>query len=311
MNMTTTTYKIKPSSLALLDDFKLYLEIERNLSIHTVKAYCNDVSIFLDWAKDEDPQNLAYKNIRVFLADIQQRNYAKVTLARKIASIRTFYRFLYRERLVDYNPVDSVKTPRKVNKLPNFLSDSEVEAIFDSLKTNSPAGIRNRAIFELLYATGMRISELCELTFENLNLENNEITVFGKGGKERIVLVTNRAKAKLEDYIANHRSLIASAEFTPDKTFVFINNTGFRLQQRMVRNILKATASELKIPKKVSPHVFRHTFATRLLEKGADLRIVQELLGHASISNTQIYTHVSTERLKQAYMNAHPRSRLK
>lgn len=299
------------STIKLLDEFKLYLEIERNLSLHTVKAYSSDVLEFIEWLGDNKPEDMTHKNIREFLAIVQTHNLSKTTISRKIAALRTFYRFLYRERIVTSNPVDSIKSPRKSKPLPKFLSNEEVESIFNGIKTDTPSGFRNRAILELLYATGMRISELCNLDFNSLNLDQNEITVFGKGGKERIVLVSNRAKTVLQEYIDKYRPLLVFDENDKltENSPVFINNTGYRLQQRSVHRSLASVVQNLQMPKKVSPHVFRHSFATKLLEKGADLRVVQELLGHASISNTQIYTHVSTERLKQAYVKAHPRAK--
>jgi len=293
--------------MQLLEDFRLYLEIERNLSIHTVKAYHTDLYNFLVWAGLRDPENLNYKDIRTYLSDIQYKNYSRTTISRKIAAIRTFYRYLYREKLIKANPADNVKSPRKIKSLPKFLTDTEVEQILDTIDTSSPLGFRDRTILELLYATGMRISELCNLDMSDLNLEGQEITVFGKGGKERIVLVSNRARKYLEEYIEKYRP--ALLQDCLNNTALFINNTGYRLQQRSIRRSLTNIVKSLNLPKHVSPHVFRHSFATRLLEKGADLRVVQELLGHASISNTQIYTHVSTERLRQAYNKSHPRAK--
>lgn len=299
---------IKQSTMLLLEDFKLYLEVERNLSLHTVNAYYTDLSGFLLWAGVRDPQNLSYKDIRTYLSDIQFKNYSRTTVSRKIAAIRTFYRYLYREKLINANPADTIKTPRKIKSLPKFLTDSEIEQIFDTLNTDSPLGFRDRVILELLYATGMRISELCNLDLADINIEGQEITVFGKGGKERIVLISNRAKRYLTEYLDKIRpELILENN---DNNALFINSTGYRLQRRSVSRSLTGIVKTLSLPKKVSPHVFRHSFATRLLERGADLRVVQELLGHASISNTQIYTHVSTERLKQAYNKAHPRAKL-
>jgi len=294
--------------MLLIEDFKLYLEIERNLSLHTVKAYYADLFDFLSWVDVRDPQDLNHKDIRAYLSDIQSRNYSKTTASRKIAAIRTFYRYLYREKLIRANPADNIKSPRKVKSLPKFLTDTEVEQILDTVNINSPFGFRDRVIFELLYATGMRISELCKLDLADLNLEGQEITVFGKGGKERIVLINNRARNFLVEYINKIRTGLLFENV--DNNALFVNNTGFRLQQRSIRRSLTEIVKSLELPKKVSPHVFRHSFATRLLERGADLRVVQELLGHASISNTQIYTHVSTERLRQAYNKAHPRAKL-
>lgn len=294
----------------LLEDFMVYLEVERNLSIHTLRAYTSDVEHFLFWLKDLNVADVNTNTIRLYLSQIQVFSYSKTTMARKIAALRTFYRFLYREKIVDYNPVDNIRSPKKPKKLPTFLNEDEVTQLFNAITPDNPSKARNRAIIEVLYACGMRVSELCGLNFGNLNLEENEITVFGKGAKERIVLISERAKKYLELYINDFRKEYAqNSEYINEDSPVFINNTGYRLTTRSVHKFIEKIADEIAINKKVSPHVFRHSFATKLLEKGADLRIVQELLGHASISNTQIYTHVSTERLKQAYTNAHPRAK--
>lgn len=292
-----------------LNDFKLYLEVERNFSSHTVKAYYSDVLSFLVWLNEEAVETVTYKTIREFLLFIQKFNYSKTTTARKIASIRTFYRYLYRERIIESNPALGIHSPKRGKTLPNFLTEQEIEQILNNIKIETPAGYRNRTILELLYATGMRISELSGLNFCDLNLENNEIRVLGKGNKERIVLVSNKAKDFLNTYISTARSMIFKDEKSKkpsNEDPVFINKTGYRLQPQSVRIAIKEVVEKIQLPKEVTPHVFRHSFATKLLEHGADLRIVQELLGHSSISNTQIYTHVSTERLKQAYNAAHP-----
>ncbi len=289
----------------LAEDFRLYLEVERNLSSHTITAYDKDVRNFLEWLKNKAPENINHKDLREYLASLQGKNYSKTTTARKIASIRTFYRYLYRERLVEANPADHIKGPKKNHPLPKFLTDKEMELILNSINTKTPSGYRNRAVIETLYATGMRVSELCNLVFDNLNLEQNEITVFGKGGKERIVLISNRAKEYLQNYLDEIRPKFAKQ----DNKYIFLNAEGYRLQQQSVDDILRASAKKLKLQKPVSAHVLRHSFATKLLENGADLRVVQELLGHTSISNTQIYTHISTQRLRTAYLNAHPRAK--
>lgn len=298
---------INEISSRYLEEFKLYLEIEKNFSHHTVLAYYKDVSDFLLFLGSLSADKVQHKTIREYLASIQHFNYSKMTVSRKIAAIRTFYRYLYRERAVEANPADNIKSPRKSKSLPKFLTEREARAVIDAIDTDTPAGFRNHTILEVLFVTGMRISELCHLRFENLNLEQNEITVFGKGGKERIVLISDSAKAYMISYIEKIRPILCKNSLS-DEDFVFVNNTGFMLQPKSVYNVIKESAAKINIQKKVSPHVFRHSFATKMLEKGADLRIVQELLGHASISNTQIYTHVSTERLKQAYTKAHPRA---
>ena len=294
-----------------LSDFLVYLEAEKNFSKHTIRAYHSDVLSFLLWLDNTPVEETNHTKLKDYLVFIQRFNYSKTTLSRKIAAIRTFYRYLYRERILDTNPSDSVHAPKRNKSLPKFLSAQEIENILNNIKIETPAGFRNRTILELLYATGMRISELSSLNFGSLNLEENEITVMGKGAKERIVLVSSRAKDFLEKYIRNVRYMVPEdpCELTESEDApVFINKTGYRLQPQSVRAALNDIVKKIELPKKVTPHVFRHSFATKLLENGADLRVVQELLGHASISNTQIYTHVSTERLKEVYDKSHPRA---
>mgnify|MGYP000360357925 CR=1 FL=1 len=294
-----------------LKNFLVYLEVEKNFSKHTVRAYNSDILSFLLWLDSTPLEETNHTRLKDYLVFIQRFNYSKTTLSRKIAAIRTFYRFLYRERIIEINPANSVHAPKKNKSLPKFLSNTEIEQILNNIKIETPAGYRNRVILELLYATGMRISELSNLNFASLNLEENEIKVMGKGAKERIVLVSARAKDFLQKYISNVRFMVVEDGQRPEEAEdspVFINKTGYRLQPQSVRTALNDIVKKIELPKKVTPHVFRHSFATKLLENGADLRVVQELLGHASISNTQIYTHVSTERLKEVYDSSHPRA---
>ncbi len=300
---------MREDSKQYLYDFNLYLEVERNFSKHTIKAYNSDILSFLVWLGERSVSDVTCKDIKDYLLYIQQFNFCKTTTARKVASLRTFYRYLYRERLIENNPALTIQAPKRGKSLPQFLTEEEIEKIFNNMKIDTPAGYRNRTILELLFATGMRVSELSNLNFENLNLEENEIKVFGKGAKERIVLVSNRAKDLLTNYINTARKLICpTSNEQKENSPVFINKNGYRLQTQSIRIAINETVSNIQLPKHVTPHVFRHSFATRLLENGADLRVVQELLGHSSISNTQIYTHVTTERLKTAYNAAHPRA---
>lgn len=294
-----------------LEDFKSYIIAEKNFSKHTAKAYCSDILSFLVWMDEQCCEDVNFSKVRDYMHFIQRFNYKKTTISRKIASLRTFYKYLYRERKVDSNPAMSLTNPKRPKSLPKFLTPDEVEQILNNTKIETPSGYRNRTILELLWATGMRISELAGLNFGDLNLEENEIRVFGKGSKERIVLITDRAKNYLERYIESARALIPKGFPTPpmdEDSPVFINNTGYRLQTKTVRKVINEIVEKINLPKHVTPHVFRHSFATHLIENGADLRIVQELLGHASISNTQIYTHVSTQHLKEVYNQAHPRA---
>lgn len=203
----------------------------------------------------------------------------------------------------------SLSAPKRPKSLPKFLTTDEIEKILNNVKIDTPAGFRNRVILELLWATGMRVSELSSLNFGDLNLDENEIRVFGKGAKERIVLISDRAKQYLIQYINTARKLLAPGydigEVT-EKSPLFINNTGYRLQNKTIRTAINDVVEKIELPKKVTPHVFRHSFATHLIENGADLRVVQELLGHAGISNTQIYTHISMKHLQEVYDSAHP-----
>lgn len=292
-----------------IEDFKTYLSVEKNFSEHTLAAYTSDIVSYILWLDNVSCVNVDFTKLREYLHFIQRFEYQKTTIARKVAAIRTFYKFLFRERYIDTNPAVSLSAPKRPKSLPKFLTPEEVEQILNNVKIETPAGFRNRVILELLWATGMRISELSNLNFGDLNLDENEIRVFGKGAKERIVLVSDRAKGYLLQYIKSARSLIApeydTGEITDD-TPLFINNTGYRLQNKTVRKVINEIVEKIELPKKVTPHVFRHSFATKLIENGADLRVVQELLGHAGISNTQIYTHISMKHMKDVYETAHP-----
>lgn len=296
----------------ILDQFRAYIVVEKNFSEHTAKGYVSDVLSFLIWLEEGRVENVDFNKIREYLRFIHKYNYKKTTISRKISALRTFYKYLYRERMVESNPVTGISAPKREKVLPKFMSKDEIEQILNNVNIESPAGFRNRAILELLWATGMRISELSGLNFGDLNLEHNEIKVFGKGSKERIVLVSERAKSYLERYIKTARRLVAEDFPVPSPDIedspVFINNTGFRLNPKTIRNVINSVVEKAELPKHVTPHMFRHSFATFLIENGADLRVVQELLGHASISNTQIYTHISTKHLTDTYNKAHPRA---
>ena len=298
---------VNSSSKKYIEEFEIYLKSEKNFSSNTVRAYIGDVFTFLIWADNLNVDEINTKKFSEYLYFIQKINYTKTTVARKIASIRAFYKFLYQEEIIDSNPADAIRAPKRPKSLPDFMSEEEVENILRNIKIETPAGYRNRVILELLWVSGMRISELSGLNYENLNLEQNEIKVLGKGAKERIVLIPDKTKENLKNYIDNVSDLICKTKKTLQSP-LFINYNGFRLQNQSIRKALNEVVQKIELPKKVTPHVFRHSFATRMLENGADLRIVQELLGHASISNTQIYTHISNSRLKSVYETSHPRA---
>lgn len=292
-----------------VEGFKAYLSVEKNFSDHTLSAYCSDIVSYILWLDGTSCINVDFNKLREYLHFIQRFDYKKTTIARKTASIRTFYKYLFRERYIDTNPAVSLSAPKRPKSLPKFLTPDEIEKILNNVKIETPAGFRNRVILELLWATGMRVSELSNLNFGDLNIEENEIRVFGKGAKERIVLISQRAKEYLMQYIKTARKLLAPGydigEVNDDSP-LFINSTGYRLQNKTIRNAINEVVEKIELPKKVTPHVFRHSFATHLIENGADLRVVQELLGHAGISNTQIYTHISMKHMQEVYDTAHP-----
>lgn len=292
-----------------IEGFKSYLSVERNFSEHTLNAYCSDIVSYILWLDNKSCVDIDFNQLRDYLHFIQRFDYKKTTIARKTASIRTFYKYLFRERYIDSNPAISLSAPKRPKSLPKFLTTDEIEKILNNVKIETPAGFRNRVILELLWATGMRVSELSNLNFGDLNIEENEIRVFGKGAKERIVLISDRAKQYLVQYINTARKLLAPGYDigeVNENSPLFINSTGFRLQNKTIRNAINEVVEKIELPKKVTPHVFRHSFATHLIENGADLRVVQELLGHAGISNTQIYTHISMKHMQEVYDNAHP-----
>ena len=291
-----------------IEGFKSYLSVEKNFSEHTLNAYCSDIISYILWLDKTSCVDVDFNKLRDYLHFIQRFDYKKTTIARKTASIRTFYKFLFRERYIDSNPALSLSAPKRPKSLPKFLTTDEIEKILNNIKIETPAGFRNRVILELLWATGMRVSELSNLNFGDLNIEENEIRVFGKGAKERIVLISDRAKQYLIQYIKTARNLLAPGYEIEnnDNSPLFINSTGYRLQNKTIRNAINEVVKKIELPKKVTPHVFRHSFATHLIENGADLRVVQELLGHAGISNTQIYTHISMKHMQEVYNSAHP-----
>jgi len=282
--------------------FSLYLEIERNLSPHSIRAYRQDLDMFHAFLADQPLDKVDYRTLRRFLGHLKQEGYERSTIARRMATLRTYFRFLARERMIAGNPTLGLQSPKLSRKLPNFLDWEELQRLLAS-PDESPRGLRDRALLELLYATGMRVSEIADLSLRQLDWDEAEIRVVGKGSKERMVLMSEDAMQHLRRYLDAGRP-----ELRPEATDkLFLNRSGKPLTSRSIDRMLKAHARRAGIAKSISPHTLRHTFATHLLEGGADLRVVQELLGHASLSTTQIYTHVSQERLRQVYQQAHPR----
>ncbi len=303
-------YRLVKLVKALIDEFMEFIQ-EKNYSRHTRDAYLQDLSQFVDFLQAngwEDLRSVDHRILREYLAQLKNRGLTRTTVARKIASLRSFYKYLARQEIVDKNPVLGVVTPKKERRLPQFLYPQEMLELLE-LPGQHPRGIRDRAIMETLYGAGIRCGELVGLDLEDLDLSRGYIRVFGKGAKERLVPLGKMGCAALNNYLQYARAdFLRRNPGGRAEVAVFLNVHGRRLSDRSVRRIIAGYVRQMALKKKVSPHTLRHSYATHLLEAGADLRVVQELLGHVDISTTQIYTHLSRERIRAVYEKAHPRA---
>ena len=289
-----------------VDAFLRHLADERNASPHTCRAYARDLAQFLEHLKDElgpdaRPKDVDHLLIRSFLARLHRQGLKKVSAARKLATLRTLFRYLSREGVLAQNPAQALLSPRLERRIPMPLEEAEVIALVE-VPGDGLAAFRARAILELLYATGLRCAELVSLDVSALDLEGRTLRVVGKGRKERIVLFGGQARRALRAYLETR------PRWRPRLDALFVNHRGGRLTDRSVRNLVADRVRALALETKVSPHTLRHSFATHLLRRGADLRTIQELLGHSSLSTTQRYTHVDTRQILQIYRATHPRS---
>ncbi|MFC2025386.1 tyrosine recombinase XerC [Chloroflexota bacterium] len=283
-----------------------YLEAERNASPYTVRNYTTDLVGFFNFLRTKGISSLKEVDkhvLRDYLSYLMEEGFVKASIARKLSAIRSFYRYLIREEIISTSPVATTSSPKLDKRLPSFLTTDEMTRLLEAPDLATPQGQRDRTLLELLYASGLRVSELVKLNLEQVDLYTREIRVWGKGSKERMVLMGEPAAEALTDYIAQARPHLLGNKKT---SAVFLNRYGGRLTERSVQSILEEYAKNVGIDKRVHPHMLRHTFATHLLDGGADLRVVQELLGHASLSSTQIYTHVSKSQAKKVYLSAHP-----
>jgi integrase/recombinase XerC len=286
-----------------------YLKVERNASQYTVRNYTDTMMEFFDYVKGQgigSLKNVNKQTLRSYLSYLIEGGFAKSSIARRLSAIRSFYRYLMREQLINHSPAETTVSPRLDKRLPAFLTEEEVKRLIEAPNLTTPQGQRDRALLEMLYASGLRISELVSMNREQVNLATNEIRVWGKGSKERVVLIGIPAARALTEYIEQGRTTLLGDK---KNDALFVSKYGERLTARRVQKILGKYART--IGKKVHPHMLRHTFATHLLDGGADLKVVQELLGHADLSSTQIYTHVTRGRARQIYLAAHPLARKK
>ena len=289
-----------------------YLKVERNASELTIKSYREDLALLSEYlteslGREPRPAEITPLDLRTYVAALHEAGYAKSSVSRRLASLRSFFRFCQREELCQHNPAKPLRNPRRDRKLPHFLSGDEIGKLLVSPPGDTPMGLRDRAIFETLYSAGLRVSELVGMNVDDLDFEDGLVTVRGKGKRERLAPLGRYAVRALQRWLRK-RTL---AKGMPAKigSPVFVNKFGKRLTTRSVGRMLEKYLKLTGLDSRTSPHTLRHSFATHLLDRGADIRSVQELLGHKSLVTTQIYTHVSTAGLRKAYDLAHPRAK--
>lgn len=282
-----------------IEKFIRYLEIEKNYSAHTILNYKLDLEDFKHFLGETALEKADYLVLRKYLAVLKGKNLTNRTVNRHLSTLRSFFRFLNREGLIKTNPMLSLSSPKQEKYLPLFLTEEEVTKLIDAVLPRDERGLRDRAILETFYSTGVRISELAGLARDDIDFIGGIVKVLGKGKKERLVPIGDKAISAIRDYLNIRKK---------DSEAIFLNKSGRRITTRGIRNIVGKYIHLAGIRHGVSPHTLRHSFATHLLNRGADLRSVQELLGHANLSTTQIYTHLTTDKLKSVYDKAHPRA---
>lgn len=286
--------------------FKYHLQVERRLSENTVKSYITDLELYGEFlSKYQNINDITYveeEHINKYVASLKRADLSKQTIARKIIAIKEFHKYLYNDKTCDTDPAKYIESPKASKPLPVVLSKEEIQKMIDSIPTETPLDLRNKAIMETLYASGLRITELIELKTSDIHLREKYINVVGKGNKERLVPIGDMAVVALRNYIEKGRPYLSKK---PGLT-LFYNYQGNPISRQALYKYIVKLAQDNGITKEISPHTIRHSFATHLLEGGIDLRIVQELLGHEDISTTQIYTHIDKSRLKEMYENTHP-----
>ncbi|MBU9724037.1 MULTISPECIES: site-specific tyrosine recombinase XerD [Bacillaceae] len=292
-----------------LKSFTYFLAMERGVSKNTIEAYQRDLTQYIHFLQESEAiemiDQISQGHIKAYIHHLKSQGKAASTLARTVTSIRAFHQFLLRESIHKSDPTIHIERPKETKRIPSILTTSEVEALLEAKVDNPLLDIRNKGMLELLYATGIRVSELCNLTTADLHLELGFLRCFGKGNKERIIPIGRVAKKVLEQYLLSARPLLIKQQ---NHDFLFVNHHGRQLSRQGFWKIIKMLAKLAGIETELTPHTLRHSFATHLLENGADIRAVQEMLGHADISTTQIYTHVTKTRMKDVYSKYHPRA---
>lgn len=288
----------------ILSDYRSWLRIERSLSPNTVASYLSDIAKLRELYHDRRPEDITGEDIASFISSEVDKGISKRSQSRLISSVKSFFGFLETEGRLDNNPADTVDSPKLSRHIPTVLSVDEVKRILESVDLSAPEGHRNRAILEVLYSCGLRVSELVSLRISDLFLEESFIRVIGKGDKQRLVPIGEPAVRAVQLYLSQTRRAFASKK---DEDILFLNRRGRQMSRQMVFLIIKRQCEAAGITKEVSPHTFRHSFATHLVENGADLRAVQQMLGHESILTTEIYTHIDSRKWQRTILDHHPR----
>jgi integrase/recombinase XerC len=298
---------------AAIADFLRFLALEKNASELTAKSYREDLTqaatFFKETYQTKQPGQISSRHMRALTAWLHEQGYAKTTIARRIAAVRSWFRYLCRQGTLSANPAEGLRGPRQDKKLPHFLAENDLAKLLAAPHDTAPLSLRDKAILEALYSAGLRASELTGLNRADLDLDAGLATVRGKGKKERLVFFGPDALVALKQWLKTRATLVDEKQVDRSKDAVFLNKNGTRLTTRSVGRLLEKYLALAGLDGRTSPHTLRHSFATHLLDRGADIRGVQELLGHKSLSTTQIYTHVTTTRLKDSYQKAHPRAK--
>lgn len=293
-----------------INDFISYLVNEKRYSLYTSKNYEIDIIEFYNYLNDNNKNylDIDYEFIKGYLVKLYDKKLSRASISRKLSSLRSFYKYLFNNDLINTNPFKYVSTPKKEKKLPRYLGVTELEVLFNIPDLNTSLGQRNKVILEVLYATGIRVSELVSIKISDIDFNNKEIKILGKGNKQRIVCFGDYAKEAIDMFLKDGRLKILN-KYNSNCDYLIINGRGKRITTRAIELIINDIVKKAAIKKNISPHMLRHTFATHLLNEGCDILTIEELLGHASLESTQIYTHISNERLRKVYLNCHPRAK--